>query len=125
MSSRPPDEFRLGASPYGRGPGHGEEPEDPRELLRRARWVRRVWGAAAAEAVGAEARREAGRGRPGVEREPEPEGARAWPHGRPEPYGRPGRYQVDVYGEVGGTGTGPRGPRRREEQSVTRVQGCV
>ncbi|MFI1716650.1 hypothetical protein [Streptomyces litmocidini] len=37
MSSRSPDEFRLGASPYDRGPGRAEEPEDPYELLRRAR----------------------------------------------------------------------------------------
>ncbi|MEU0399320.1 hypothetical protein ABZ318_03555 [Streptomyces sp. NPDC006197] len=94
-----------------------------RSLRGRARQVRKVWGAAAAEVVEAEARREAGRGRPGDAREPD--GARAWLHGLPEPYGPPGRYQVDVYGEVGGTGTGPRGPRRREEQSVTRVQGCV
>ncbi|MFI1657151.1 hypothetical protein ACH4ZU_19905 [Streptomyces sp. NPDC020472] len=101
----------------------GDHTAAARSLRGRARQVRKVWGAAAAEVVEAEARREAGRGRP--DRHGEPGGARAWLRGLPEPYGPPGRYQVDVYGEVGGTGTGPRGPRRREEQSVTRVQGCV
>ncbi|WP_369142840.1 hypothetical protein [Streptomyces sp. R44] len=91
-------------------------------LRARARQVRRVWGAAAAEAVEEEALREAGRGRPG-DGDGEPGGARAWLRALPEPYGPPGRYQVDVYGEVGGTGPG--GRRRTEEQGVTRVQGCV
>ncbi|MFD3995145.1 hypothetical protein [Streptomyces sp. NPDC058548] len=37
MSSRSPDEFRLGVRPYDRGAGTGDEPEDPHELLHRAR----------------------------------------------------------------------------------------
>ncbi|MFE0649515.1 hypothetical protein ACFVZH_13105 [Streptomyces sp. NPDC059534] len=37
MSSRAPDEFRPGARPYGRRPGAGDEPEDPHDLLHRAR----------------------------------------------------------------------------------------
>ncbi|MFD7962251.1 hypothetical protein ACFV5J_15755 [Streptomyces zaomyceticus] len=37
MSSRSPDEFRLGVRPYDQGFRGGEEPEDPHELLHRAR----------------------------------------------------------------------------------------
>ncbi|MFV6026012.1 hypothetical protein [Streptomyces sp. NPDC056264] len=37
MSSRSPDEFRIGVRPYDRGAGTGDEPEDPHELLHRAR----------------------------------------------------------------------------------------
>ncbi|MBX9426673.1 hypothetical protein [Streptomyces lateritius] len=37
MSSRSPDESRLGVRPYDPGPGAGGEPEDPHELLHRAR----------------------------------------------------------------------------------------
>ncbi|MFF8380152.1 hypothetical protein ACF07V_28930 [Streptomyces sp. NPDC015661] len=94
-------------------------------LRARARQVGRVWGAAAAEVVEEEARREAGRGRPGGDGEPG--GARVWLRALPEPYGPPGRYRVNVYGEVGGVGTPtpPGGRRRPEEQGVTRVQGCV
>ncbi|WP_406055916.1 hypothetical protein OG462_08195 [Streptomyces sp. NBC_01077] len=55
MSSRSPDEFRLGVRPYGRGPGSGGEPEDPHELLHRARrltahghpWAGSAWERAA------------------------------------------------------------------------------
>ncbi|WP_190158616.1 hypothetical protein [Streptomyces litmocidini] len=101
----------------------GDHAAAARSLRTRARQVRKAWGAAAAEVVEAEARREAGRARPGDGEGPA--GLRAWLRGLPEPYGPPGRYQVDVYGEVGGAGTGPLGPRRREEQEVTRVQGCV
>ncbi|MFF9851675.1 hypothetical protein [Streptomyces litmocidini] len=101
----------------------GDHTAAARSLRARARQVRKAWGAAAAEVVEAEARREAGRARPGDGGGPP--GARAWLRGLPEPYGPPGRYQVDVYGEVGGAGTGPPGPRRREEQGVTRVRGCV
>ncbi|MFE7517229.1 hypothetical protein ACFU8I_39285, partial [Streptomyces sp. NPDC057540] len=88
-------------------------------LQARARRVREVWGADAADVVEEEALREAARGLPGCGGG-EPAGARASLRGLPEPYGPPGRYQVDVYGEVGGAGTG----RRPEEQGVTRVRGC-
>lgn len=37
MSSRSPDEFRLGVRPYDQGFRGGDEPEDPHELLHRAR----------------------------------------------------------------------------------------
>ncbi|MCX4986760.1 hypothetical protein [Streptomyces sp. NBC_00572] len=55
MSSRSPDEFRLGVRPYDRGPGTGDEPEDPHELLHRARqltahghpWAGSAWERAA------------------------------------------------------------------------------
>ncbi|ROQ27173.1 hypothetical protein EDD98_6830 [Streptomyces sp. PanSC19] len=269
MSSRSPDEFRLGASPYDRGPGRAEEPEDPYELLRRARrltadghpsaggaWERTapplrraggsltpgdhaaaldatallrtalgttasrgcradrarlclalarthagapgrpagdeevsllgeavrhadsvagdgrlsvlarlalgiaraerghrrqasavlrealsglaeadaeaaqvragVWLAFCAQGLGEPGRaarefaRAAGRARPGDGKGPG--GTRAWLRGLPEPYGPPGRYQMDVYGEVCGTGAGPLGPRRsgvHEDQGHT------
>ncbi|GGS99297.1 hypothetical protein GCM10010222_46310 [Streptomyces tanashiensis] len=113
----------------------GDHASAARSLRSRARRVREVWGADAAEVVEEEALREAARGLPGDDGEPD--GARGWLRGLPEPYGPPGRYQVGVYGEVGGAGTGPRtsgragtgagprGRRRPEEQSVSRVQGCV
>ncbi|MFJ5137508.1 hypothetical protein [Streptomyces sp. NPDC088707] len=55
MSSRSPDEFRLGVRPYDRGAGSGDEPEDPHELLHRARrltahghpWAGSAWERAA------------------------------------------------------------------------------
>ncbi|MFE4305924.1 hypothetical protein ACFQ9H_06555 [Streptomyces sp. NPDC056517] len=55
MSSRSPDEFRLDVRPYDRGAGTGDEPEDPHELLHRARrltahghpWAGSAWERAA------------------------------------------------------------------------------
>ncbi|MDX2560615.1 hypothetical protein PV371_13270 [Streptomyces sp. TX20-6-3] len=55
MSSRSPDEFRLGVRPYDRKAGIGDEPEDPHELLHRARlltahghpWAGSAWERAA------------------------------------------------------------------------------
>ncbi|WP_435971369.1 hypothetical protein [Streptomyces sp. Qhu_M48] len=55
MSSRSPDEFRLGAPPSGPGARAGDEPEDPHELLHRARrltahghpWAGSAWERAA------------------------------------------------------------------------------
>lgn len=55
MSSRSPDEFRLGVRPYDRRAGTGDEPEDPHELLHRARrltahghpWAGSAWERAA------------------------------------------------------------------------------
>ncbi|MFF3838580.1 hypothetical protein [Streptomyces sp. NPDC001930] len=55
MSSRSPDEFRLGVRPYDRGDGTGDQPEDPHELLHRARrltahghpWAGSAWERAA------------------------------------------------------------------------------
>ncbi|MET9540509.1 hypothetical protein ABZY16_23835 [Streptomyces sp. NPDC006553] len=55
MSSRSPDEFRLGVRPYDRGACTGDEPEDPHELLHRARrltahghpWAGSAWERAA------------------------------------------------------------------------------
>ncbi|MFE7598541.1 hypothetical protein [Streptomyces sp. NPDC057494] len=92
-------------------------------LHARARRVREVWGADAADVVEEEALREAARALPGGD-DGEGDGARASLRRLPQPYGPPGRYQVDAYGEVGGAGTGPGGRRRPEEQSVTRAQGC-
>ncbi|MFE5909188.1 hypothetical protein ACFQ6B_08910 [Streptomyces wedmorensis] len=46
-------------------------------------------------------------------------GPRSELRGLPEPYGQPGRYQVNVYGDVGGTG------RNTVAVPRTRVQGCV
>ncbi|MEV4423869.1 hypothetical protein AB0K23_00565 [Streptomyces sp. NPDC049602] len=99
----------------------GDHAATARSLRARAGHVREVWGADAAEVVVEEALREARRGLPGGG-DTGAGGARTWLRRLPEPYG-PGRYQTNVYGEVGGAG--PPGLRRPEEQSVTRVQGCV
>ncbi|MFG3039548.1 hypothetical protein ACGFYZ_21900 [Streptomyces sp. NPDC048330] len=106
-------------------------------LRGRARQVSAVLGEAAAEVILEEARREARRGSGRGDGSPlgggdargqetgamrtGGEGAGPWPglSGLPEPYGRPGRYQVNVYGDVGGRG------RWAAAAPRTRVQGCV
>ncbi|MFJ7958766.1 hypothetical protein ACIQ62_21025 [Streptomyces sp. NPDC096319] len=96
-----------------------------RSLRARARRIRELWGADAAEVVEREALREAARGLPdGGDGDGAADDARGWLRRLPEPYGPPGRHQVNVYGEVGGAGSGPSGRRRPEERRVSRVRGC-
>ncbi|RSS56658.1 hypothetical protein [Streptomyces sp. WAC01280] len=120
----------------------GDHGAAARSLRARARQVRTAWGAARAEVILEEALREAQRGLRGVPAPAERERLRAelvrireeltdlvapgadddtgpglWLP--PDPYEVSGRYQVNVYGDVGGAGppaaTAP----------GTRVQGCV
>ncbi|MFC9701089.1 hypothetical protein ACFTWD_10390 [Streptomyces sp. NPDC056943] len=120
----------------------GDHGAAARSLRARARQVRTAWGAARAEVILEEALREAQRGLRGVPAPTERERLRAelvlireeltdldgpgadddtgpglWLP--PDPYEVSGRYQVNVYGDVGGAGppaaTAP----------GTRVQGCV
>ncbi|MFE5710989.1 hypothetical protein ACFQ7J_09235 [Streptomyces sp. NPDC056501] len=120
----------------------GDHGAAARSLRARARQVRSAWGAARAEVILEEALREAQRGLRGVPAPAERERLRAelvlireeltdlvtpgadddtgpglWLP--PNPYEVSGRYQVNVYGDVGGAGppaaTAP----------GTRVQGCV
>ncbi|MFF3762338.1 hypothetical protein [Streptomyces sp. NPDC002185] len=100
----------------------GDHAAAAHSLQSRARRVREVWGADAADVVEEEALREAARGLPG---DGEPDRARASLRSLPEPYGPPGPYQVDVYGEVGGTGTGRGGRYGPEERGAARARGCA
>ncbi|MFD8973909.1 hypothetical protein [Streptomyces sp. NPDC059593] len=120
----------------------GDHGAAARSLRARARQVRTAWGASRAEVILEEALREAQRGLRGVPAPAERERLRAelvlireeltdlvapgaddetvpglWLP--PDPYEVSGRYQVNVYGDVGGAGP-PAGTA-----PGTRVQGCV